>query len=265
MNSARRVFTEATRFHEIIKYYVSIADDSPIHIPKVPKNISSTALAIALNEKNYYTVPLLMDKNADPNYIVSPELIDMIKNNVPMYGNQSKDELITFSNLRDQLIYNHPQGLAAFYFARCPELVDECIYLGKADVTLRYVIPTPYGTKYGNIISYIVDNACYPAALIQYYLKKGAGPYAQSYASNGGSTLHHIVHMLNISNGQDKDKLYECAQYLIATKPDLLNSKDHNDNTPIDCLNINMQHNQDIFGLNQQFLELLGTKKSSRE
>lgn len=267
MNPVRKLFNDAIKFNKTIKLFQLIAENKPTSLPKVDPDVSNAALAIALHENDtYIALFLLMHEIASPNYIVNPALITIIKSISNSHTNQSENELI-FSKLKDHATSHQPEGLPTFYFAKNLALVKECVRYGKADLSLGYIIPTPYGTKkHGNILTYIIDNADHQADLIPYCLEKGAGAFCPSHASRGGSAAHDGVHRLNIANIQDAPRVSKCIRYLVEAKPDLLNDRDHDGNTPGDCLKIYMEdtNRKDI----SKFLavsQLLDAKKRSRE
>lgn len=236
----RALFNNVSLFRKIVRHCQPASTNKLDHrqLPNFCPDVVGTALALALHEKNKNDISsILMHELSDPNYIVSPELIALIKNT-----NQSERK--HFSKMKDHLTSNQPEGIPAYYFAQDKESANECQKYG-VNLSLEYTIPTEYGIKHGNILPYIIDNTDYMADLIEYYLTKGAGPYAQSYASNGGNTLHHAVHMYSMSNDQNTNRFYECAFHLVNFEPNLLTDRDRHGKTPNDCLKAIITRDQD--------------------
>lgn len=239
VNENYKFLKQRTQYYKNLK----IEKDQPSPRPKLDPHIFGTALAMALYNNDKKAVLDLFDhEETTPNYIVTPELLDALQNNNP-HTNQSEDER-PFSKLRDHETSKQTEGLPVFYLAKEFDLIKTCIDNG-ANVSLSYRLPTRTSIHYGNIIAYLIDhlsyfdNPDYPCAkLIALYLKNNAGPYAPSYKSRGGSSLHHLVQVLSTANDQDIKSLYECASRLIECERNLLHDRDHHGKTPSDCLKL---------------------------
>lgn len=181
-------------------------------------------LAIALDQNDIDFVTLLLTHFANPNLIVNPTLTDI----------DSHQEIGSCPNIHQFI------GKPPFYFSKKREIAQLCLDYG-AQANLNYC-NYPYKSDYGNILSYVIDNDDYSTDLIDLYLEHGAGPYSTSHASYDGSTLHHLVHALNIRlHDTDANRLLIIADKLLTNAPSLLESKDQDGNTPGDCLNLAMQ------------------------
>ncbi len=264
-------FYRAIKLNDILRQFKPISPDKLNLIPKLCPDVVNTALALALYQNSKDIIPfVLMHEQSNPNYIIHPEIIALIKDSSNALINQS--ERARFFKLKDQTTANQPEGIPTFYFAQDEESANECGKYG-VDLGLEYTLRTEYGIKHGNILTYISDNKDYVTNLIQYYHAKGAGAYVQSYASEGGNALHHIVYVLNTANDQEARRLYKCASPLVRADPNLLSDRNRYGKTPGDCLAANI-HNKDpkdtitLEALAQLFEEYhpsANVNKSSRE
>jgi hypothetical protein len=184
--------------------------------PNAPKQL---LLALALYHSDIEFVRFLLERYADPNMYVAPDLIDV----------DTHQE--TGSH-----IHSHPQldSKPAFYFAKTVELAKLCLSYG-ANAKLTYNNPTTQ--EYGNVLTHIFDDQTYSPDLISIYIEHGAGAYCASNKSNNGSTLHHLLWTLH-DHTNDTERLIECAIQLVMKEPNLLLSQDAYKKRPADYLQL---------------------------
>lgn len=210
--------------------------------PNVPEQ---PPLAIALHHNDIEFAVFLLEHYADPNLFVNTKLIDV-------NTHQETGSAVNLSQL---------DGKPAFYFAQNKSLAQLCLRYG-ALVHLTY---NNHKHDYGNVLTHVFDHASYSPDLTHHYLISGVGPYSASYASRDGSTLHHVIHTLTqCSHDNESKRLLICAEHLLHKEPKLLKSKDHDGNTPEECLDfVKKPARESFLRLFRQYYAKAGIKKTS--